>query len=222
MDETLILVVDDDTRLRQLLKAYLERQGFVVAEAANAFDTEDLLNYLKPNAIIMDIMMPKKNGDILTKELRQKGVFTPILMLTAKGDTDSRITGLESGADDYLAKPFEPKELLLRLNNLLKHQIQVANTVFSFGIYTYEPHVGLLKKGDTPIILTTSEQALLDVFVQHINQPISREQLASQLHLDNTRTVDVQVTRLRKKLNSSSKIHFIQTVRGKGYRLIGT
>lgn len=217
-----ILIVDDDTRLRQLLKSYLAKNGFIVSEASNANDAEDLLKYIKPNAIVMDIMMPQKNGDILTQELRQKGLLIPILILTARGDSASRIAGLEAGADDYLPKPFEPKELVLRLNNLIKHQIQVTETTFTFGPYTYQLQTGVLKQGDTNIPLTGAEQALLTYLIQQNNQIVSRETLAEQLNLENIRTVDVQITRLRKKLETGTTEHIIQTIRGKGYRLIST
>ena len=221
MNERLVLIIDDDTRLRQLLKTYLERNDFSVAEAADAFEAEDLLKYLKPDVLIMDVMMPKKNGDIFTKELHQKGFTVPILILTARGDTNSRIAGLEAGADDYLPKPFEPKELLLRLNNLLKRQMPSKESL-NFGPYCYRPQTGTLKKGNDPIPLTNAEQALLDIFINHVNQDISREQLAEWLKIENTRTVDVQVTRLRKKLEIDEEVHFIQTIRGKGYRLVST
>ena len=217
-----ILVVDDDTRLRQLLKGYLVQNAFVVSEAQDAFEAEEMLKFLKPDVIVMDVMMPQKNGDIFTQELRQKGLTTPILILTAKGDTASRIGGLEAGADDYLPKPFEPKELLLRLNNLLKRQIQLNKTIFSFGSYTYQLQTGILKHKDTQILLTHAEQQLLSCLVQQNNQIISRELLAKQLKLDNMRTVDVQITRLRKKLETTPQDRFIQTIRGKGYRLISS
>lgn len=217
-----ILVVDDDTRLRQLLKSYLAQNDFTVSGAANADEAEDLLHYLKPDAIVMDIMMPKKNGDVLTQELRQQGLTTPILILTARGDTASRISGLEAGADDYLPKPFEPKELLLRLNNLIKRQIQLDSTDFTFGPYSYQLQTGVLKKEGKPISLTNAEQTLLTYLVQQNNQVVSREILAQQLHLENIRTVDVQITRLRKKLENTPHEHIIQTIRGKGYRLIST
>lgn len=219
MNEKSILIVDDDTRLRQLLKTYLEHNDFIVTEAANAADAEDLLKYLKPDALIMDVMMPQKNGDILTKELRQKGLTTPILMLTAKGDTDSRINGLEAGADDYLPKPFEPKELLLRLNNLLKRQM-ASKSIISFASYQYNPQTHLLTSNNTPISLTSAEQTLLEILVNHLNQDISRDQLAAAMNVENERTIDVQITRLRKKIDPDN--HFIQTIRGKGYRLIST
>ncbi len=221
MDERLISIVDDDTRLRKLLHTYLQQNGFLVSEAANANEAEDLLKYLKPDAIIMDVMMPQKNGDVLTKELRQKGLTTPILILTARGDIDSRIIGLEAGADDYLPKPFEPKELLLRLNNLLKRQ-NPPQEIITFGPYSYHTQTNVLKRSDTVIALTTSEQILLDILAKHINQNVTREALADTLHLDNARTVDVQIKRLRQKLDADLNVDFIQTIRGKGYRLVST
>lgn len=222
MGEPLILIVDDDTRLRQLLRFYLERNGFAVCEAGEPNEAEDLLKFLKMDAIIMDIMMPKKNGDVFTKELKQKGLTTPILILTARGDTTSRITGLEAGADDYLAKPFEPKELLLRLNNLLKHHTLQPQHSLSLGPYTYQPQLGILQKGENHITLTSAERALLEILTSHLNQEVSREQLAAQMNLQNVRSVDVQIKRLRQKLEADTGIQFIQTIRGKGYRLITT
>ena len=222
MLEKHVLIVDDDKRLRQLLKDYLAQNDFVVSEAANARDAEDLLRYLKPDVIVMDIMMPEKNGDVLTKELRQKGVVIPILILTARGDSASRIAGLEVGADDYLPKPFEPKEPVLRLNNLLKRQAHLDETVFAFGPYSYNLSSGVLKKGKEKLALTTAEQALLTFLIHQNNQIVSREMIATHLNLENIRTVDVQITRLRKKLETSPSEHFIQTIRGKGYRLIST
>ena len=217
-----ILIVDDDTRLRKLLKSYLMQHAFSVSEAANAHEAADILKYIKPDMIIMDVMMPQKNGDIFTQELRKNGVTIPILILTARGDTTSRISGLEAGADDYLSKPFEPKELLLRLNNLMKRQIQLDETIFTFGPYTYQLQTGILKNGGNQILLTNTEQTLLTCLIQQNNQIVSRETLADQLHIENIRTIDVQITRLRKKLEANTNGHFIQTIRGKGYRLIST
>lgn len=221
MAEPLVLIVDDDTRLRQLLHTYLQRNGFLVSEAANANEAEDLLKYLKPDALIMDVMMPQKNGDVLTKELRQKGITIPILILTARGDINSRIVGLEAGADDYLPKPFEPKELLLRLNNLLKRRTPQQEMI-SFGPYSYNTQTNILKQGENIISLTTAEQMLLDILIKNINQDVSRDMLANSLHLDNTRTIDVQIKRLRQKLDTDPNFNYIQTIRGKGYRLIST
>ena len=219
MTQSHVLIVDDDTRLRQLLHKYLEREGFIISEAADADEADDLLKFITPDAIIMDVMMPRKNGDVFTKELRQHGFTLPILMLTAMGDTNSRISGLEAGADDYLPKPFEPKELLLRLHNLLKRNPAAVDENVSFGPYQYTPANGHLSNGDEAIVLTSAEQDLLSALIKNLNQVVSREQLASSLHIDNIRTIDVQMTRLRKKLDTKTQ-HLIQTIRGKGYRLI--
>ena len=220
MNENHILIIDDDTRLRQLLDQYLTRNGFIVSEAANPLEAEHFLNLVRVDAMVMDIMMPQKNGDVFTKELRQKGVTTPILMLTAMGDTNSRITGLEAGADDYLPKPFEPKELLLRLTNLLKHNVVQNQPQIALGPYQYFPKTGYLSLNNTPIALTSAEQTLLDLLMKHLNTVVSRDSLAQWLNVDNERSVDVQITRLRKKLDPDSKLNFIQTIRGKGYRVI--
>jgi len=216
-----ILIVDDDTRLRQLLAKYLANNGYFVSEAPSAIEAEDFLNLVRVDAIIMDIMMPHKNGDIFTQELRKKGLTTPIIMLTAMGDTNSRITGLEAGADDYLPKPFEPKELLLRLGNLLKHHTP-AQLQLPLGPYQYNTQSHLLKKGAKIIALTHTEQTLFENLIQHLNDVVSREQLATSLNLENVRTVDVQINRLRKKLDPTSELNLIQSIRGKGYKVVST
>ncbi len=221
MQSNHVLIVDDDTRLRQLLAKYLTNNGYFVSEAPSAIEAEDFLNLVRVDAIIMDIMMPHKNGDIFTQELRAKGLTTPILMLTAMGDTNSRITGLEAGADDYLPKPFEPKELLLRLGNLLKHHMP-SQLQISLGPYQYNTQSHLLKKGSKIIALTHAEQTLFDSLINHLNNVVSRDQLATILNLENVRTVDVQINRLRKKLDPTSELNFIQSIRGKGYKVVNT
>ena len=160
--------------------------------------------------------MPGQNGVAYTQKLRQNGLTTPILILTAMGDTNNRISGLEAGADDYLSKPFDPKELLLRIKNLLKHQSEGKAT---FGDFTYEN--GRLFKAGQPVELTTSEQALLKVLVCSVNQPVAREELARQTQTDSVRTIDVQMMRLRRKIETDQKHPlWIQTIRGKGYKLV--
>lgn len=222
MSENHVLIIDDDTRLRQLLGQYLTRNGFIVSEASDPLEAEHFLDLVRVDALVMDIMMPHKNGDVFTRELRGKGITTPILMLTAMGDTTSRITGLEAGADDYLPKPFEPKELLLRLTNLLKRNITQNQSQIALGPYQYFPKTGHLTLDNTPIALTSAEQTLLNLLMKHLNTVVSRESLAQWMDVDNERTVDVQITRLRKKLDPDSKLNFIQTIRGKGYRVIAT
>jgi len=145
MPKSHLLVIDDDTRLRRLLKRYLTENNFQISEAANAQETKELLTLFQFDLLVMDVMMPGQNGMDLTRELRDNGVDTPILMLTAMGDIDNRISGLEAGADDYLPKPFEPKELLLRINNILKRrqQINVSSEIY-FGDCRYNTNTGHL------------------------------------------------------------------------------
>ena len=217
-----ILVIDDDTRLRRLLKKYLTDNGFEVSEASNPIEADDLLDLFVFDLIIMDIMMPKKNGLDYTKELRGRDLQTPILMLTAMGDSSNRITGLENGADDYLPKPFEPRELVLRINNILRRVVALrqSDEVY-FGTYTYNLTTGTLLQNDTQIILTTAEQELLKALASKAGETISREELGELLKTDNLRNIDVQITRLRKKLETDIKKPLcIQTVRGQGYLLV--
>lgn len=217
-----LLVVDDDTRLRRLLKKYLSENAFIVSEAAHANEAKELLRLFEFSLLIMDVMMPGQNGQELTKELREKGFETPILMLTAMGDIDNRISGLEAGADDYLPKPFEPKELLLRINNILKRQKQKAQTTeVYFGDCQYNLQNGRLLQNNEPILLTGAEQDLLKILISKAGQTVSREELASLLETDNLRAIDVQITRLRKKIETDIKKPLcIQTVRGLGYVLV--
>lgn len=222
MSKNHILVIDDDTRLRGLLQQYLTGNDFEVSEAACAEQAQDLLNLFSFDLLIMDVMMPGQDGYTLTKQLRQNGYNTPILMLTAMGDIDNRITGLENGADDYLTKPFEPKELLLRIHNILRRsQTPTTTESITFGPYTYKITTGLLLKEEDAVSLTTVEQDLLRALAQKPNQTVTREQLAELLKTDNIRTVDVQITRLRKKIEPDIKNPlYIQTIRGQGYSLI--
>lgn len=217
MSKNHLLIIDDDKKLRQLLDQYLTRCGFFVNEVENPEQAEKALDLFSFDAIIMDVMMPVQNGIAYTQILRKRGIKTPILMLTAMGDTLSRISGLEAGADDYLAKPFEPKELLLRLNNLLKHSPVVDEATFGPFHYANEQ----LTKLGKHIKLTTAENNLLKIFIKFANQSVSREELARQTQSKSLRTIDVQVARLRQKIeNEPKKPLFIQSIRGKGYKLI--
>ena len=218
MTQRHLLIVDDDEKLRRLLDQYLTRSGFIVTEAENPFQAQELLKLFSFDAIVMDVMMPLQNGVEYTKELRQKGLQTPILMLTAMWDTNNRISGLEAGADDYLSKPFDPKELVLRLNNLLKHQ-QPLPQELHFDDFSYVN--GRLLKDGKEVNLTTSERALFKILAHSVNIPVSRDELARQTQTTSVRTIDVQITRLRRKLEQDLKHPvWIQTVRGKGYKLV--
>lgn len=219
-----ILVVDDDERLRDLLKRYLEKNFFTVSLAHDGLEAEELCAYLSFDAIVMDVMMPNKGGFECAKALRIQGIETPLLFLTAKGETHERVEGFESGGDDYLVKPFEPKELYFRLMSLLKRR-GVATTqnngTIAFGDYTYMIEKRVLTFGDDVISLSNVEAGLLDIFAARPGVIISRQDLA-----DNTgqnpdgRTIDVQITRLRKKIEKDPKNPlYLQTIRGQGYVL---
>ncbi len=217
-----LLIIDDDRRLRRLIKKYLSDNGFQISEAGNAEETKSLLELFQFSLLIMDVMMPGQNGQDLTKELRANGFDTPILMLTAMGDIDNRISGLEAGADDYLSKPFDPKELLLRINNILKRQKQQETSVeIYFGDCCYNPKNHRLTQNGIPVLLTSAELELLKILVQKAGQTVTREDLAAMVETDNERVVDVQITRLRKKIETDIKKPLcIQTVRGQGYMLV--
>lgn len=216
-----ILVIDDDTRLRKLLHKYLTDNNFNVSQASCPDEARDILNLFNFDLIIMDVMMPGTNGLDFTKELRDNNFKAPILMLTAMGDTSNRIAGLENGADDYLPKPFEPRELVLRINNILKRieHLHVSEDIY-FGPYQYNIKTGILTLNNKPISLTTVEQDLLKSLALKAGETVSREELGITLNTDNLRTIDVQITRLRKKLEDDIKNPIcIQTVRGQGYIL---
>ncbi len=215
-----ILVVDDDERLRDLLDDYLTENDFLVSVAASSLDARKTLELITFDLIVLDVMMPGETGLEFLQYFREKNATTPVLMLTAMGEAEDRIEGLAMGADDYLPKPFEPKELLLRLKNLLKRSTSsVKNTVLRFGAHTYDILKDELKYHDDIIHLTTSERQFLRFFGQNPNRLVSRDELLACLgDTDNERAVDVQVTRLRKKIEQDPKHPiYLQTIRGKGY-----
>ena len=226
-----ILIVDDDERIRSLLGRFLRKNGFMVTTARDAAHARRLLAGLDFDLIVLDVMMPGEDGISLTRSLRQ-ALTTPILLLTAKGEIEDRISGLESGADDYLAKPFEPRELLLRIGAILRRvpTIEVAQPKFlTLGLLRYDTEKGELWQGDTPLRLTGTEQALLRRMAASPGQPVSRTELIEDLgrggngeESDNSeRAIDVQITRLRRKIEPDPKEpRFLQTVRGAGYMLV--
>ena len=224
-----ILVVDDDTRLRGLLARYLGEQGFVVATAQNAFDARAKLKSLAFDLMVLDVMMPGENGFGLTRALRKADAGArplPVLLLTAKGETEDRIEGLEAGADDYLMKPFAPRELLLRINAILRRAPKprdMTKTELRLGAWTYDPERNELKSGDEIVALTGMEAALMRALADAQGQVLSREVLAERSAAGqaiNDRTIDVQVTRLRRKIESDAKNpRYLVTVRGEGYSL---
>ena len=215
MDKKHILIIDDDTRLRQLLNKYLTSNDFLVSEASCPADAREMMQTFIFDALILDVMMPGESGFSFAEKLRSSGSFVPILMLTAMGDIQDRIQGLETGVDDYLTKPFEP--------NILR-RIQTGpqkETILRFGKFMYDRQRSELSCGDEFIALTTVEKELLAILSEKTGKEVSREELATRTKTANERTVDVQVNRLRKKIEEDVKNpRYLQTVRGKGYILL--
>lgn len=217
-----ILVVDDDTRIRSLLTRYLKTNGFRVSAAQNAAEARSLTAGLEFDLLVLDIMMPGEDGLSLTRFLRRIS-DVPILLLTARGDAAHRIEGLESGADDYLPKPFEPRELLLRAETIIRRSRRTkATPEIRFGDCTYDRQKGELTKAGALVHLTTAERALLTILTGRMGQTISRDDLCTETGMGAVRSVDVQVTRLRRKIEPDPKLPaFLRTVRGEGYVFYG-
>ena len=224
MPDTHILVVDDDDRLRNLLKQYLGEQGFFVSTAANTREAGEMLAAFTADAMVLDIMMPGETGlDYARRIAGQEGV-PPILLLTARSEADDRIAGLEVGAADYLAKPFAPRELLLRLENILKTKrgsARVDDNTITFGECRFDMAQGRLICGDQHVYLTSSEIDCLRILAERAGTAVSREEIARLAgDLGNERSVDVQINRLRKKIEPHpAKPIYLQTIRHAGYVL---
>lgn len=216
-----ILVVDDDRRIRELLKRYLSDNGFRVSTAEHAAEARARLEGLAFDLIVLDVMMPGENGFDFARALRRTSTV-PILMLTARGEADDRIEGLERGADDYLAKPFEPRELLLRIGTILRRaQMPGAKKAdeISLGPLRFNVTRGELRDGDRQIRLTTREIQLMRIFAANPGRPLSRLDLCDNEAAE--RSIDVQINRLRRKLEADPKNPvYLQTVRGEGYALM--
>jgi len=229
LPEAHLLIVDDDERIRGLLQKFLIRHGFWVTAVRDAQHARRVLAGLEFDLIVMDVMMPGEDGISLTRRLRDDEVSTPILLLTAKGETEDRIAGLEAGADDYLAKPFEPKELLLRINAILRRvpvdaSLTEGPKIMHLGPVRYNVERGEMWRGDELVRLTATESALMKIFSSCPNKPVSRAKLVEDLGRDTgqaqERAVDVQITRLRRKIEEDPKQpRYLQTVRGEGYML---
>jgi two-component system, OmpR family, phosphate regulon response regulator OmpR len=223
-----LLVVDDDERIRGLLQKFLIRSGFLVSVARDAAQARRLLTGLEFDMLVLDVMMPGEDGISLTRDLR-RSLTVPILLLTARGETSNRIEGLEAGADDYLVKPFEPKELLLRINAILRRvpaqtPMGTVPKVLHLGPVRYDMDRGELWRGSEPVRLTSNEAALMRVFSAQPGVALSREKLVGDMPKEEgsgqERAVDVQITRLRRKIESDPKQpRYLQTVRGEGYML---
>ena len=215
-----ILVVDDDDGIRNLVKQYLNKNNFLVTTAISAEDAFQKINLIKFDLIVLDIMMPGKNGLEFTIENKQK-INTPIILLTAKGEASERIEGLEVGADDYLAKPFEPKELILRIKNILnKTKSKNIKRVIDFGNITIDLNKHLIFKNDKEFKINNTEKTILEEMVNSPGKTFSREEIGRIINLDKERSIDVIITRLRKKIEIDPKNpKYLQTLRGEGYVL---
>ncbi|MBQ9235895.1 MAG: response regulator transcription factor [Alphaproteobacteria bacterium] len=219
-----ILVVDDDTRLRGLLQRFLREHGYFVSTAKDADEAREVMRHYRFNLLIVDVMMPKENGFEFLAKLRQESLL-PVIMLTAMGGVEDRIAGLERGADDYIAKPFDTKELLLRVGNLLKRvgETKEQKQSLSLGLCVFDMQTKELQTKQGGVMhLTAVEQNLLAIMGRKSGQVFSREKLSELLGVGQSpRSIDVQITRLRKKIERDSKNpRYLQTVRGKGYMLL--
>jgi two-component system phosphate regulon response regulator OmpR len=224
-----ILMVDDDVRMRELLQRYLTDQGFTIKVVADSNEMDEVLQQEQVDLLVLDLMLPGEDGLAICRRLRATGNAIPIIMLTARGDEVDRIIGLEMGADDYLPKPFNPRELLARINAIMRRQVRVqpsapglSNNTFSFGDFIFDPSTRSLSRNGESITITSGEYALLKVFIDHPRQPLSRDrlmQLARGRELDVfDRSIDVQVSRLRRLIEADpAHPRYLQTMWGFGY-----
>ena len=215
-----ILVVDDDERIRELVKQYLNDNEYLVTTANNAEDAKEKVDIIKFDIIILDIMMPGQSGLDFTNENKKK-INTPVILLTAKGEVSERIEGLEIGADDYLAKPFEPKELVLRIKNILdKTKNKNQKRVVNFSNINIDLNKLLIIKNNKEIKINNTEKVILEKMINSPGETFTREEIGKLINLDKERSIDVIITRLRKKIETNPKNpKFLQTIRGAGYVL---
>ena len=215
-----ILVVDDDDGIRDLVKKYLNENNFLVTTSNSAENASEKIKIIKFDIIVLDIMMPGKNGLEFIEE-HKKNLKTPIILLTAKGNADERVVGLEKGADDYLPKPFEPKELVLRIKNILdKTQTIEQRRIVEFSNIQIDLNKSLIIKDSEEIKINNTEKIILEKMINNPGKTFSREDIGKLINLDKERSIDVIITRLRKKIEIDSKNpKFLQTLRGSGYVL---
>ena len=226
-EDALILVVDDDARLRALLSRYLAENGFRVSTAEHAAEARDRMRFLQPDLMVLDVMMPGEDGLSLTESLRRERSEVPVLLLTARGGPADRIAGFEAGADDYLPKPFDPRELVLRIRAMLRRSPPPTASgpptgPVPLGPLSFDTDRGELRGAAGIVRLTGGEAALLTALARRANQVLSREDIAAALGMDEAgeRAIDVQVTRLRRKVEQDPREpRFLHTVRGRGYVL---
>ena len=215
-----ILVVDDDDRIRELVKQYLNEENYLVTTANSAENAKEIISIIKFDIIILDIMMPGQSGLEFTNENRNK-INTPIILLTAKGEADERVEGLETGADDYLSKPFEPKELVLRIKNILnKTKIEIQKRIVNFGNIKIDLNKLLIMRDNDEFKINNTEKKILEKMINAPGQTFSRDSIGKLIKIDKERSVDVIITRLRKKIElDPKKPKYLQTIRGSGYVL---
>ena len=215
-----ILIVDDDDRIRELVKQYLNENDYLVTTANSAEDAKEKVNIIKFDIIILDIMMPGQSGLDFTNENKKK-INTPIILLTAKGEPSDRIEGLEIGADDYLAKPFEPKELVLRIKNILnKTKSKSQKRVVNFSNINIDLNKSLIIKNNREFKINNTEKIILEKMINSPGETFTREEIGKLINLDKERSIDVIITRLRKKIEKDPKNpKYLQTLRGEGYVL---
>ena len=215
-----ILVVDDDDGIRSLVKKYLYENNFLITTAKNAEDAKKKIELIKFDLIILDIMMPGKSGLEFISENKKK-LQTPVILLTAKGEANERIEGLEMGADDYLPKPFEPKELILRIKNILdKTKSITQKRIIEFDKIKIDLNRLMIKKNNKDYKINNTEKLILEKMINNPGKTFSRENIGSLINLDKERSIDVIITRLRKKIEDDPKNpKFLQTIRGVGYVL---
>ena len=215
-----ILIVDDDDRIRELVKQYLNDNDYLVTTANSAEDAKEKVNILKFDIIVLDIMMPGKSGLEFTNENKKK-INTPIILLTAKGEVSDRIEGLETGADDYLAKPFEPRELVLRIKNILqKTKSKIQKRVVNFSNINIDLNKLLIIKNNKEFKINNTEKKILEKMINSPGEIFTREDIGKLINLDKERSIDVIITRLRKKIEDDpKKPKYLQTIRGSGYVL---
>ena len=218
--EAHILVVDDDERIRNLVKQYLDQNNFLVTTAHDAEDAQNKVEIIKFDLVVLDIMMPGKSGLDFISENKTK-LFTPIILLTAKGEPSERIEGLEIGADDYLPKPFEPKELILRIKNILsKSKKQKLKRIIEFETIKIDLDKLYITKESKQFKINNTEKIILEKMINSPGEIITRETIGKMIKIDKERSVDVIITRLRKKIEDDPKNpKFLQTIRGEGYVL---
>lgn len=216
-----ILIIDDDDKIRELLEKYLTKNGFIVFTASNTKEARNLIDKYVFDLMIVDNMMPEENGIEFLTDIRLKNNLTPAIMLTALGEIENRIDGLSAGADDYVSKPFEPKELILRINNILKRTIKKDNNIINLNNFKfYIDKNELYDENNNLVKLTFAENKILTIFIENKNIVLTREKLCELCNGIDERSIDVQITRLRKKIENDPKNpRFLKTIRYKGYLL---